>query len=471
MSEPRAPLLARIPVRVRLALAFAIVMAVVLGATGLFLHVRLADGLDETLDNELRARLAAAAAVAGDDREELGVPGEDPLEGDDEDAYVQVLGAGGEVVAASAPAVAGRPLVGASRVAELRADPEASFDTEVGAVDEELRVGAAATDDDEDAATVLVGLSLEERDEALAELRGLLLLGGPVALVLATLAGYGVARGALRPVDQMRRRAAEISTGEALGRRLPVPASRDEIAGLGTTLNAMLDRIERAFERERAFTADASHELRTPLSVLKAELDLALMGERSPAELEAALASASEETDRLVRLAEDLLILARADEGRLPMKSEPVAVAELARRVAGRFAPRAEGAGRRLAVSAPDPELRIDADPLRLEQAVSNLLDNALRYGSGEVGLRVEAAGGAVELHVTDAGEGFAAGLDGRAFDRFVRADHGGARGGSGLGLSIVAAIARAHGGSAHARAADGGGADVWLSLPRGDAG
>jgi signal transduction histidine kinase len=259
----------------------------------------------------------------------------------------------------------------------------------------------------------------------------------------------------------MRRRAAAVSPGRDW-QRLPVTRSRDEVARLGTTLNEMLDRLEAAFARERAFAADASHELRTPLGILRAELELALREGRSPEELRAALASAAEETDRLIRLAEDLLVLARLDEGRLPLRREAIDAGELLGAVAQRFG----GDGRRV-TAAPADGLRVDADRARVEQALGNMVDNALRHGGGEVALAAVLSDGRVELHVTDHGPGFGDGFAARAFERFARADAARAGGGAGLGLSIVEAIARSHGGAARAADRDGGGADVWIELPR----
>ena len=154
-----------------------------------------------------------------------------------------------------------------------------------------------------------------------------LLVAAPLALLLASLAGYGLAAAALRPVEAMRRRAAAVSA-TAPG-RLPVPPSRDEISRLATTLNEMLERLEAAFEHERRFVADASHELRTPLALLRTELEVALRRPRSADELEATLRSAAEETERLSRLAEDLLLIARADQGALPIRREHVAAEDV----------------------------------------------------------------------------------------------------------------------------------------------
>ena len=182
-----------------------------------------------------------------------------------------------------------------------------------------------------------------------SSLRAVLLTGGPIALLLAALAGYGLATAALRPVGAMRGEAAEISRLGS-GRRLTVPPAGDELSRLGGTLNEMLDRLEKSAERERGFVASASHELRTPLALLKAELELALREGRSAEELRDAVASAAGESDRLVQLAEDLLVLARADEGRLPVRPERLDTAELLSSTARRFESRAAEAGRELRV-------------------------------------------------------------------------------------------------------------------------
>ena len=196
----------------------------------------------------------------------------------------------------------------------------------VARFDEHLRLLARPAGD----RVVVVGATREDREEALASLERVLLIGLPIALLLAALAAYGVATAALRPVSAMRAEAAEISRLGS-GRRLPVPEGRDELARLGGTLNEMLDRLERSAERERGFVASASHELRTPLALLRAELELALREGRSPEELREAVASAAAESDRLVQLAEDLLVLARADEGRLPVRPEQLDARRAAR--------------------------------------------------------------------------------------------------------------------------------------------
>ena len=171
-----------------------------------------------------------------------------------------------------------------------------------------------------------------------------------------------------------------------------------------------------------------------------------------------------EESERLSRLAEDLLVLARADEGGLPLRRTTVHAEELLDRVAERFDPSGVETAR-IEVEAPSGTM-LAGDPVRLEQALGNLVDNALRHGGEPVVLRAARDGDHVELHVLDAGPGFPTGFLAHAFERFSRADEARGRGGTGLGLAIVAAIARAHGGTAQAANRSGGGADVWLSLP-----
>ncbi len=229
----------------------------------------------------------------------------------------------------------------------------------------------------------------------------------------------------------MRRRAAEVS-GDDPGARLPLPEANDEIRRLGTTLNEMLDRLEEGIERERRFTADASHELRTPLALLETELELALRRPRSPEELRAALRSAAEEVDRLRRLADDLLVLAQLDGGRVPLRREPIAAEDLLETVARRFAARAAEHGRSLDVDGSN--VRLEGDRLRLEQALGNLVDNALRHGAGAVRLEASSADGTVEFRVSDEGTGFPHDFLPHAFERFSRPDSARSGGSAGLG-------------------------------------
>ena len=191
--------------------------------------------------------------------------------------------------------------------------------------------------------------------------------------------------------------------------------------------------------------------------MLRAELELALRRPRSHDELEAAVRSAAEETERLSRLAEDLLLIARADQGTVPLRSERIDLEELLGTVRDRFANRAALSGREIRVEGDSGAVSVDGDPLRLEQALGNLVDNSLVHGSGSITLSARTGDGSVELHVGDEGRGFSTPFLGRAFDRFSRADESRSTPGTGLGLAIVALIARAHGGEAHAENARSG--------------
>ena len=265
----------------------------------------------------------------------------------------------------------------------------------------------------------------------------------------------------------MREHAARISGSESAD-RLPVSPAGDELSRLSETLNAMLERLETAIERERRFVDDASHELRTPLALHKTALEVALRYEADDPGLRAAVASAIEDVDRLIQLAEDLLVVARSEAGELAISWERVRARQLLESVGTRFESRAAEGGRRIEIDSP-AELEILADPLRIEQALTNMVDNALRHGEGPVRLRAESTDGAVRLHVGDQGSGFGEEFLPAAFERFSRADTARTSGGSGLGLAIVETIARAHGGSAGATDTSSG-PDVWIELPSGDA-
>jgi two-component system, OmpR family, sensor kinase len=240
------------------------------------------------------------------------------------------------------------------------------------------------------------------------------------------------------------------------GGRLPLPETRDEIRRLGETLNEMLERLDAGLQRERRFVGDASHELRTPLALLRTELELALRRARTPEQLEAAIRSAREEVERLIRLAEGLLVLDRS--GAAALQLADLDARTLLDAVARRFAGRAAEDGRAIEVRGGGA---FPGDRDRLEQALGGLVDNALVHGRGAVRLEAERDGGLLELRVADEGEGFPPDFVPRAFERFSRADSARTSGGAGLGLAIVDAVARAHGG--HVSAA---GATVTLVLP-----
>jgi two-component system, OmpR family, sensor kinase len=435
-------MLRRLSIRARLTVAFVAALAIVLALAGLFVYLRTGSELTGAIDDGLEARagdLTELVASGGPDSPELTGT---LFEG--EEGFSEIVTPDGEVVASTLGPSAGVAL-DAETLERATSGSVLLEDVDVPGLDGDARVLAQPAASPEGEVIVAAGASTGDRSEALAGIAGAFAIGAPLALALAGALGYLLATRALAPVESLRRRAAAI-TLERSGERLPLPESDDELHRLAETLNAMLDRIEASLERERVFVADASHELRTPLAILRAELELAGRPERTIEDLRAALASATEEVDRLSRLAEDLLVIARADQGRLPIKRERVDVADLLERMRARFTTRSEAAGREISVDAPEG-LRADLDVIRMEQALGNLIDNALRHGSGAIGLSAARRDGFVRLDVTDHGPGFADGFADQAFERFSRAGHGRTGGGAGLGLAIVRAVAEAHGG------------------------
>ena len=446
--------MSRLPIRIRLTAVFAVAIAVVLAGAGAFVYQRVASDLTKALDQDLRLRAQDLSALV---LREGSLRGSGTALVERGESFAELLDRHGAVVDATRP-IGRVPLLSAAQLARARVTPTFADRRSAPGLDEPARVLASPLTRRGHRLVLVVGATRENRAETLRSLLQGFLIGGPIALLLASLGGYLLAGAALRPIEAMRRRAAEISS-TSLGERLPVAAATDEVSRLGETLNAMLSRVESGLARERRFVADASHQLRTPLSLLKTELELALSRARSQGDLRDAIRSAADSTQRLALLVEDLLLLARAEEGRVPLSVEQTDVADVLEIVAGRFA----ADGRRVNVEA--VPLVVPADRLRLEQALSNMVDNAFRHGGGTVTLTAEARNGSAEFHVLDEGEGFPDRLLGRAFERFSRADPAGPDG-YGLGLAIVETIAAAHGGESHAANRPDGGADVWLALP-----
>jgi len=427
-------------------------MLLMLASAALFVYLRLQADLDDRIDASLRARVASLV----EPQHEVSLTGvalEDP-----EETFVQLLSPSGEVL----------DVVGTLRGPALtpaearRATTESiTLERELPAVDGLARLHARSIGTADEVVVVVAGQSLVDRDDALSNVASSFVVGGAVAILLASVIGYGLATAGLAPVEAMRRRSREVSLlpGDV---GLPLPAARDEIRRLGETLNEMLARLRAAFERESRFVADASHELRTPIAIIKTELEGALQGAAPGSPVHASLVVASEECDRLAQLAEDLLVIARAADGQLPVRPEPVPVRELLEGARDRFTDRAARRRRSIRV-VPGPDLLLHADPLRVRQALGNLVENALRHGEGEIALLGRSSIGGVEISVSDEGPGFPPGLAERAFERFARGDRARTTEGVGLGLAIVQAIAQAHGGRATARTTAPTTVDIWL--------
>ncbi len=443
----------RIPIRLRLTAAFALAMILVLAGAGLFVSLRLRSDLNEKLGADLQVRASAAAVAAG-----RGAPRLDASAAlaERDESLAQVLTPAGAVIAA-----AGGTRAAALTPAEARRAARAPLSVErrLGGIDAPVRILAVPAAGGRRVA--VAGQSLDDRNDSLANVRRSFLVGGALAVVLASAIGFALASASFAPVEAMRRRAAAVSL-RGVAEELPLPAAHDEIRRLGETLNAMLARLRASFQHEREFVADASHELRTPISVIKAEIDNALRDPGLGAHGREALAAASAESDRLAQLADDLLVLARAQDGELPVRAEPVPVGPLLEGVAGSYRRRAAGHGRQIGVESP-AGLAAWADPLRLRQAMNNLVDNALRHGDGDVDVRARPERGGVALQVADGGPGFDPATAARAFERFARGDAARGERGSGLGLAIVRTIAEAHGGTAELGPGPGGTVELWL--------
>ena len=450
----------RLPIKARLTLISTAMMAVVLAAVGLFIYIRLQSDLMHAVDAGLRSR---AEQIVDDLPRggKLASPG-GLIEPDE--AFAQVLAPDGSVLDSSV-GVQGAVLVDAASASHLEAP--STYEALVSVVGDQIpaRLFAVPTGDGQ---IVVVGASVEDQQDALNRLAVLSLAGGFVALALSALVGWVVAGHALRPVERMRSEAAAISLSE-LDRRLAVPETGDELARLGETLNEMLERIEVTLDRERRFVSDASHELRTPLANLKAEIELALRRPRDDEDLRQALRSAGEETERLIQLAQDLLILARSEQGTMAVARELANVSTLIRREVVTFSARAAD---QHVVIQPDvtTDLMFNIDVQRVRQALANLLDNALRHSPRGAVIEVNCRLSSEELmiEVRDAGEGFDPSFLDEAFEPFSRADVGRTRsdGGSGLGLAIVRAVIEAHDGSVTAANRPGGGGVVTLRIP-----
>ena len=471
------------PIRVRLALVFMFATVLLLGGGG-WLYLRgLDSGLNSSLDTSLRVRAAALQAdVTARDTADLSEAGSGSLL-PVSDTVAQVLTTSGRVVANS-PGLPNHSLLSPAQLRQA-AVAAISFDAGVQAtargrsdldVYRERLLGAPAG---REGLIVVTGTSREVVDDALQRATRQLLIFGIFVLLLGVSGAYLLARAALKPVELMRAQAAELTAHDA-GEGLQVPKTRDEVSRLAITMNELLARLHRALTREREFVADAGHELRTPLTVLKGELELAGRPGRSPKELAGTVAIAAAETDRLIRLSEDLLLLAQAD-GPPFLRLAPIDVHDFLQEATQ--AHQTQAARRDVTVRfLGDGAAVILADASRLRQAMDNLLVNAVRF-SPRGGLvlvtmeRVSEDGReVVRVSVGDQGPGFPALFLPVAFERFRRADparsfeasasDSTASSGSGLGLAIVRSVVLAHGGCVGASNQPSGGGLVCFDLP-----
>jgi signal transduction histidine kinase len=444
--------------RGRLALLFALGSALLLLASAGSLYVILNRQLQAAIDQGLRARVTDIAADVGS-----GTVVVRP-----EELFAQVVSTDNRVLAASEGIAASAPVLTSSEVRRA-ARHEIRIDRGVRGLGDDARLLARPVETSAGPVIVVVGTSRTTMLASQRKLAIVLAVFAPLLIGAVTVAGWLLAGAALHPVGRMTEEADAISLAEA-GRRLPQPAGDDEIARLGRTLNAMLDRMEASFARERAFVDDASHELRTPLAILRGELELALLQTDDSAETERALRSALEEAERLSRLADDLLVLARSQAGDIPLTLRDTDVLAAVSRVAERVAGSSGTGGPTVRVAGRPVHAAVD--PGRLDQIMLNLLGNAQRFAASSVQVSLRQLDDELEITVADDGPGFSARLLPHAFDRFTRGDQArnrgeGGEGGAGLGLAIVAALVTAHGGSVEAMNGPPlGGAVVRVRLP-----
>ncbi len=439
----------RVPLRVRLAATAAIGAMIVLTVGAVMLHATFDTELDGALTDELAIRVADLETDYQDDEITAG-PGL---------VSTQAIHSAGAVIApvgavamltpdelaraAREQIVVNRPVATVGDQARLLARP-------IRVTSSDVVVGVAAT-------------STERLARSRERLAFVLIAAGPALTALIAGAAWLLTGAALRPVRRMAGEAATISMSEP-GRRLPQPPGADEIAELGRTLNGMLDRIEATVAHERGFIDNAAHELRSPLAVLRGELELAALDVDDRDAVAEGLASALEETDRLTRLTQDLLTLARADAGQLIAGDMTTDLLDVAQAGAVRVRHRDD-----VTIEVAGEPVVVRGDPDWVNQIVTNLVANANRYAAGRVLVTVDDDESGGLLVVNDDGRGFPPDLLPRAFDRFARGDEarGRAEGGAGLGLAITASLARAMGGGVAAR--NGGalpGARVEVRLP-----
>jgi heavy metal sensor kinase len=301
------------------------------------------------------------------------------------------------------------------------------------------------------------------------EFAQILALGFPLALLLAAFGGYALARKALAPIDAMTQEAQRISA-ERLSDRLSIQNPEDELGKLASVFNAMLKRLQEAFDQLRRFTADASHELRTPLTAIRSVGEVALQEGKRPEEYRDVIGSMLEEVDRLTRLVESLLALSRADAGHIRLQRGTVSLLTIAREACALVEVLAEEKKQRIEIDG-DSDVFVSADSVILGRAIVNLLDNAIKYSPENTRVLVRvyrSASGRASLDITDEGPGIPSEYQPYVFDRFYRVDQARTRewGGAGLGLAITQWAVAAHGGEISLDSKDGEGSTFHVSLP-----
>jgi signal transduction histidine kinase len=421
---------------------------------------QLAIGIDEGLVSvatNLTQRVATEGPVV--------ISGPNPELAPPSDAIAQLLGPDGRLLASSSFLGNDRPLLrpsGADKVARLdRTIRRQDSISRANGGTAPVRILALPVQVAGSTDVLVTGTSFDESLRLESDLEKALTLGLPLLALMVALGGWLLTGAMFKPVRSMIEQADAISTHEA-GERLSISGGGEELRALATRLNAMLDRIDDAAARERAFLDDASHELRTPIAIVRGELELARSRVSDDDEQRETLDSVLDEVERLERLAHNLLVLARSRSGNLTAGTTPVDLETVIDRAARAVGRRADTRHVRVRFVGNGV---VNGDESSLQRAMLNLLDNAVRYAASEVRVCVAEDRTFVDVTVADDGPGFPDELLPHVFDRFTRDP--GSGGGMGLGLAITSAIAAAHGGHVTAaNRAGGGGAEVRLRLP-----
>lgn len=450
----------RVPVRWKLTTWYGAYLALVLLILGVGLYAGLRDRLYQSLDEQVavQAQLARQSLELGGGEPRL----PDTLTLLDDDAAVRILSTDGEVTSERGPGFDHEP-VDSARVRSAL-DGETVTDS-VRGEESELRLMTSPVREGPRVVAILqVALPADDVQESLGQMVSLLLIAAPLMLVLAVAGGYLLAGRALSPVVTISRLAARIGERD-LSERIGLDLPDDELGHLAATFDAMLARIEDAFERQRRFSGDVAHELRTPLGSLRAQVDVALSRPRLPADYRLALQRLDVDLERMTRLVATLLTLARVDSGQLAPEAAAFDLAETIEMVSEHYAGSAGEAG--IALHLDSASTRVVADEALLIQVMVILLDNALSHtpAHGRITIGCRPEGARVRLWVADTGPGIPPEHRARVFDRFYRVDTGRTReqGGTGLGLAIAKAIVEAHRGTIEVSGDPGARFDVVL--------
>lgn len=460
-----------IPIRARLTAWYGLVLAVLLTALGTFVVTQLRADLTAQVDRNLGQ--SAAQIADGYQSEGPAELTEASLEflggGDARASGAQVLDEAGRVVTFAGDASLSAPMLDATETRQVITGGTRVASYRHGAERRHLRAVAIPVRIAGRAQVVVAADSLRDVDEAVARVRVLIVTGGLAALGLALAGGWWIARKGLRPVEQMATRAADIDAAD-LSQRVPVPAAHDELRHLAQTLNQMLARLERGVAARERLVADASHELRAPLAAMRAELEVSLRHSQLDDETRGLLTSTREEVVRMGRIVDNLLTLARVDQGQLELLVASHDLLQIATDGVRPYLVAAANAG--VAITVDGEPAIVTGDRDRLDQVLGNLVDNAVRVAppASDVRVTVGSRDGEATLSVSDAGPGVPEATREHIFERFTRGDPTRARtGGAGLGLAICHEIVRAHGGHIRVEDNDQGGATFVVTLPTAD--